>query len=180
MMHKADILAYLIELDESLTEGGRILHVRVGGGSALTFYWDDRGTRDIDVAYPTDLPDDILDAASHIADEHGLPHDWINTDMSTVHRPREALFGKNVYRGKRFHVYVPDKETLLAMKIYAGRNDDLDDTVRLAKETGITKREEMEEMLYRYYTPMVVESIKSINRKFIDIVASWTDRNRAD
>lgn len=178
MMKKSDILSYLAELDESLPEGGRIIHVRVGGGSALAFYWDDRGTRDIDVAYPTELPDDILEAAARIAAEHGLDHDWINTNLSALPKPRQALFAENVYRGKRFHIYVPDKETLLAMKISAARPRDLDDAVKLAKETGITKREEIEERLYYYFTTKRVESIKALNRKFIDIVVNWATREQ--
>lgn len=176
-MYKSDILAYLIALDESLQQGGRTILVRVAGGSALAFYWDDRGTRDIDVAYPAELPDDILDAASRIADKYGLDYDWINTDITVLERPREELFSELFYEGKRFNVYVPDKATLLAMKIYAGRVDDIDDAVRLARETGITNREEMEEMLCRYYTQAIVESIKALNRKFLDIVVSWVQRS---
>lgn len=172
-MYKSDILEYLIELDESLSEGGACLHVSVAGGSALAFYWDNRGTRDIDVAYPTDLPDDILDAAFYIADKHGLPLDWINTDMTVLDRPPENKFNKNVYKGKRFNIYVPDKKTLLAMKIYAGRNTDLADTIRLAKDIGITKREEMEEILHLCYTS---EEVETVDKEFIDLIISMWDK----
>ena len=125
------------------------------------------------MAYPKDLPADILEAAADIAAEYDLPPDWINTEVSSVQRPQEESFSENVYEGKRFNVYVPDKETLLAMKICAGRDKDIGDTIRLAKETGINTRDDMETLLGRYYTTAVVTSVKALNRKFVDRVLRW-------
>ena len=171
-MYKADILAYLIALDKSLPEGSADLHVdvRMAGGAALAFYWDNRGTRDIDVAYPTDLPDDILDAAFYIADEYGLPLDWINTDVAVRARPPEKMFTKDIHEGKRLNISVPDKKTLLGMKLYAGRDKDLDDAIKLAKEVGVHTFESAVSLLKDCYTEDLVEYIKSENGQFIDRV----------
>ena len=178
-MYKADILAYLIELDESLPEFGADLHVdvKVAGGAALAFYWDNRGTLDIDIAYPTDLPSDIKAAADQIARKHKLPEGWLNTSVAFLDKPKEFLFNKNMYRGKRFQVYVPDKETLFAMKICAGRAKDIDDAVRLAEEIGITASEDIESILRGCYTDRIVDAIKFENKDFIgDVLAETANR----
>lgn len=141
----------------------------------MAFYWDDRGTRDIDVAYPDELPDDILESAFHIADERGLPLDWINTDITTLDRPQEKLFSKNVYKGNRFHVYVPHKKTLLAMKIYAGRWKDVSDAVRLAKDIGVTEQKPIEKMLRSCYSPQVVANTGHKDN-FIELIVSLLDK----
>lgn len=175
-MYKADILAYLIELDESLSEFGADLHVdvKVAGGAALAFYWDNRGTRDIDIAYPTDLPSDIKAAADQIARKYKLPEGWLNTSVAFLDKPEECLFSKNMYRGKRFQVYVPDKETLFAMKICAGREKDLEDAVRLAEEISVTASEDIESILRHCYTAKIADAIKAENKVFIDSVLART------
>lgn len=168
-MRRADILAYLVELDDALSDHGACLlvDVKAAGGAALAFYWADRGTEDIDVAYPKDLPADILEAARRVAAKRKLSSTWINTSVAYLEKPPERMFSKNVYRGKRFRVYVPDKETLFAMKIRAGREKDFDDAVRLAKDIGATDSESIAMLLRRCYTERVAGLVEQENKDFI-------------
>ena len=171
-MRRADILAHLVELDNALSDHGACLlvDVKAAGGAALAFYWADRATDDIDVAYPKDLPADMLEAARRIAAKRKLSSTWINTSVAYLEKPPERMFSKNVYNGKRFRIYVPDKETLFAMKIRAGREKDLRDTVRLAKDIGATDSESIAMLLRRCYTERVAGLVEQENKGFIAIV----------
>jgi hypothetical protein len=57
---------------------------------------------------------------------------------------------------KRFgplHVYAPTSEYILALKITAGRQKDLDDCVILLSKTNIRTRQQAQQVLDRYILP---------------------------
>ncbi len=55
------------------------------------------------------------------------------------------------------HIYVPPKEYILALKIVAGREKDLDDCVILLPRTQITTLQQARQLLDQYILPQAQE-----------------------
>jgi len=97
----------------------------------------DRYTIDCDVMdyAPPEALGAVELAAGKVAAEMSLRHDWLNSDVQIRRdtlpdgwRERRVLVGKF----GRLHVYAAGRFDLIAMKIVAGRPQDLDDLGKLA------------------------------------------------
>ena len=80
VMDRAQIEALLKKLGNIYADlDGPDLTISVCGGAALTVAGlIDRTTKDIDLIAPPQLPQQFFHAAKIVADELGLPSDWIN------------------------------------------------------------------------------------------------------
>src|SRR5262249_31167706 len=94
------------------------------------------------------------DGVQAIASKYALPPNWFNylTQMliyDKIMMPRGKLW-------KRFgplHVYAPSKEYILALKILAGRDQDLADCSILLPPTRIRTRQPAQRVSDRYILP---------------------------
>ena len=79
-MNTRDIEQYLAKLGEVYDAlEGKPLTISICGGAALmALGLVDRTTKDIDLVAPLNLPAEFTHAARVVADEYGLPADWIN------------------------------------------------------------------------------------------------------
>ena len=143
------ILACLNEVDAELPEGPAI-EIIVIGGAALSLRHPGRATQDFDII--TDqLPGELLIAAAVVAERRNLALDWLNNAAADLIMPDLDPQLETVYRGNRLTVYSPGPQYLLATKLIAGRDADIDDAVNLARETGITSTQGMLELLSSAY-----------------------------
>jgi len=79
---------------------------------------------------------------------------------------------KNSELWKRFgplHVYAPSREYILALKIAAGRDKDLADCAILLPQTRIRTREQAQQLLERYLSPLGREK----NAELIEDSLHW-------
>ena len=81
-----------------------------------------------------DFPADLRQAIATVADRNDLEWNWVN-DGGTVGAPVLEPKPRPLYVGENFAAYSPDDRYLLAMKLFAARNRDFDDAVRLSTET---------------------------------------------
>ena len=132
-------------------------HMMIAGGAALALRWDDRVTRDVDVLEhrfrrtPSDrarsatavdfismrFPDELQRAAELVGQAYGLPWNWLN-GAAAIFTPVCDLCPETLYRSDYLTIESPGPSVLLAMKLHAGRDRDLEDAARLAAETKIT------------------------------------------
>jgi hypothetical protein len=161
-MEAEEIESYLTELGSELQARGVKKPVRIlliGGAYMLLLAHAPRSTKDIDMFW---LDEDGLERAytplresvQAITQKHTLDAGWFNylaqmLMYDEVIVPRGKLW-------KRFgplHVYAPEVEYILALKITAGRQKDLDDCAILLPKTKIQTRKQAQQVLDRYILP---------------------------
>src|SRR5579863_8623668 len=161
-MDAKDIELYLAELGAELKNRGLKRPVRIlliGGAYMLLLANAPRSTRDIDIFW---LDEDGLQRAyaplresvQVIKQKHGLDADWLNY-LAQMLLYDEVIVpdGKLWKRFGPLHVYAPEVEYILALKITAGRQKDLDDCAILLSKTKIRTRKQAQQVLDRYLLP---------------------------
>ena len=97
-------------------------------------YRPERMTTDIDTI--TTLHQAVITAAQTVAAEHGLRRDWLNDQTANSDLPAAPAHTDIIFQGKRITVAHPGPQYLLATKIVAGRQKDIDDAAALIAATG--------------------------------------------
>ncbi len=179
-MEAEDIERYLTDLGAELKNRGLKKPVRVlliGGAYMLLLAKATRSTKDIDIFW---LDEDgfqrayapLRESVQVIKQKHNLDADWLNY-LAQMLMYDEVIVpdGKLWKRFGPLHVYAPASEYILALKITAGRQKDLDDCAILLLKTKIQTRQQAQQLLDRYILPdgqqKNAESIENaLNRLF--------------
>ena len=144
--------ALLIELGRRLHERGLVAELYVVGGSAMALAYDGRRvTRDVDALFRP--RDEVLAVAAQMAEDEGLPADWLNDAVRTV-MPLEPDDGPaDVLEAPGVRVSVASPEYLLAMKCMTTRQSrgDLDDAAFLAVLTDNADEQKLARVVQRYF-----------------------------
>jgi hypothetical protein len=161
-MEAVDIERYLTELGAELKNRGLKKPVRVlliGGAYMLLLAKATRSTKDIDIFW---LDEEGLQRAyaplresvQAITRKHDLDADWLNY-LAQMLMYDEVIVpdGKLWKRFGPLHIYAPEVEYILALKITAGRQKDLEDCAILLPRTQIRTREQAQQLLDRYILP---------------------------
>jgi hypothetical protein len=161
-MEAEDIERYLAELGAELKNQGLKKPVRIlliGGAYMLLFANAPRPTKDIDIFW---LDEDgfqraytpLRESVQVIKQKHDLDADWFNY-LAQMLMYDEVIVpdGKLWKRFGPLHVYAPTREYMLALKITAGRQKDLDDCAILLPNTQIRTREQAQDVVNRYILP---------------------------
>lgn len=162
-MKSQEIEHYLAELGAALQSQGIKKHVRmllIGGAYMMLLANAPRTTDDIDIFWLEEGEDfrkarlALRDGVQSIASKYALPANWFNylTQMliyDKIIMPR----GKLWKRYGPLQVYVPPKEYILALKILAGRDQDIVDCRILLPQTHIRTRRQAQRVLDRYILP---------------------------
>src|SRR2546429_1403565 len=161
-MEAGDIERYLDELGAELNNRGLKKPVRIlliGGAYMLLFANATRSTKDIDIFW---LDEDGLQRAyaplresvQVITRKYDLDADWLNYLAQML--MYDEVIVPNGKLWKRFgplHVYAPEVEYILALKITAGRQKDLDDCAILLPKNKIRTRHQALQVLDRDILP---------------------------
>lgn len=169
-----DIETYLADLGAALVSQGIQQPVRilmVGGAYMLTQIGNRQVTKDIDVLLE-DIPDPSASplyrpfqaAARAVATQHNLPTNWINDVIGDALRnygptPQGTLW--RVYGP--LEVYVPDAEYILALKILAGRAQDLLDAEAICQRLGVSTRAQAQQILDSYITDSQIQQVSGVD-----------------
>jgi hypothetical protein len=90
-----------------------------------------------------------------VATNNDLEIDWLNYMTHLLMYGQVTLPKGRLW--KKFgplHIHVPAKEYVLALKVIAGRDKDLEDMRVLLKQTKIRTREQVQVLLDRYIPPL--------------------------
>lgn len=147
---RARILTALQALGEELTARGIRGQIFIVGGAAMALaYSTRRVTEDIDAVF--EPKSSIYAAAAHVAQELGLPEDWLNDAVKgfmpgrdTDARPLPGIAG--------IEITTASPRYLLAMKLMAMRfGEDDEDIEILLRECGLHTVEQALELLAQIY-----------------------------
>ena len=144
----------LRQLVTKLRSSGSRSGLRIVGGAALALqYFDRESTVDID-AHPIGDADHVLAAGREVAEENGLPDDWLN-NQAAVFIPEYGsipLAWETLYDDGTVVIQVASAEAMLAMKLRAnrpGRDDtDIAKLMVLCDISSIAEAEEIYESFY--------------------------------
>jgi predicted nucleotidyltransferase len=150
LLSKEDILSNLQRLGELLKEHGLQGEIILIGGAAMCLVHSARDmTKDVDALYAPKR--EINQLVAQIADERGLPEDWLNDGVKgfvTEGAPSEDFMTLD---GLKVMTVTP--EYLLAMKLLSARygEKDAEDVCFLLDKLQISNMEEASELLLRFY-----------------------------
>lgn len=149
-----DRIAYLLrELGQRCAGQGFNAEMLLVGGAAMALaYSRDRVTRDLDAIFEPKMA--IYEQARRMADDHGLPPDWLNDAVKAL-MPDEADRGPQVrFTSEGISVAVASPAYMFAMKALAARQEaDTDDLLTLAGLLDITTVEQALAVVTGYYRP---------------------------
>jgi hypothetical protein len=124
------------DLSDELARRGTRGEVFLVGGAAMTLAYDARrATRDIDAVF--EPKETVYAAAAAVAARHGLPDDWLNDGVKGF-LPGDDPRARPVFESDALRVDVASPQYLLAMKLLAARDQDVDDILFLYKLCGFT------------------------------------------
>jgi hypothetical protein len=148
----SEVAELLAKLDRRLRRRGVSASVFVVGGAAVAVAGirDGRLTEDVDVVTDEQV---VLEEASLLARERGLPEKWLNPNARMWMPPLpNGVLDRPDSPGLR--VTYADDGFLFATKLIAQRAKDADDVVALAKRLQMqdASADELESHIRRYYT----------------------------
>lgn len=165
-MDSQEIEKYLAELGAELKSRGVKKPIRImliGGAYMLVLERATRTTEDIDIFW---LEGDAFQQLRSILSEcvvtitrrYTLRPDWLNY-LSQILLQNDIIIpnGKLWKQHGPLHIYIPPKEYMLALKIMAGRDKDIDDCAILLPQTKIKTRQQAQQLLDRYILPEAQE-----------------------
>jgi Nucleotidyltransferase of unknown function (DUF6036) len=142
------IIELLTELGRRLSAQGVAGRLYIVGGAAMALEFDTRRTtRDIDAIFHP--PTTVADEAASMATDLGLPPRWLNSAAQAfIPQPDEDPVSFDV---EGLQVAVSSPANLLAMKMAAGRPQDLTDLVVLFRHLKITRPDQAVDIAERMY-----------------------------
>lgn len=166
-MEAREIEKYLQELGAELKRRDIKKPIRIlliGGAYMILLANAPRTTDDIDFfwleedvfqqTFSQETFDAFNDCLQIIAEKYMLDPGWFNY-FAQMLMFDEVLVpdGKLWKRFGPLHIYIPSKEYILALKITAGRDKDIEDCVILLPQTTIRTRRQAQQLLNRYILP---------------------------
>lgn len=147
-MHRDEIERHLRQVGRYLDEQGLTGEILIVGGAYMTLVLRQReATRDVDAYFAANAAA-IREAAARVAQEQGLPTDWLNDAVKGFLYTQPPATQWVEYPGLR--VYAPIPAYVFAMKALAGRPEDLRDLQALRAVLGLDSAAEALEIVGRY------------------------------
>ncbi len=140
LLGREEILGLFEDLSRELGSRGTRAELFLVGGAAMALAYDARrSTRDIDAIFePKEV---VYAAAAAVASRHDLPEDWLN-DAVKGFLPGADPQARPVFESQALRVDVASPQYLLAMKLLAAREQDIDDITALYRVCGFTSAAE--------------------------------------
>lgn len=182
-LSRDQVVGLLTELGATLSRDGLRADLYVVGGAAMALTVDTRRiTRDIDAVFLSGTVG-LLSAAREIALRHGLNDDWLNDNVKAVlGDPMQPDRDPLEFTVPGLTVAVASPEHLLAMKMIAGRDKDVDDLAALFEHLGITTPEAAVQIVERVfggreaYTLPPIEAHEILAEDVLDLIRTRNAR----
>ncbi|GCE14788.1 hypothetical protein [Tengunoibacter tsumagoiensis] len=122
----------------------------------MYFFGNRPSTKDVDIV-PLTFPDTMnadketkafRSAVNAVAKTYHLHRDWMN-DVAASFTPeiKEVVIWREY---SNLHIFVPEAQCVLALKLLAGRSKDADDIATLCKHLHIETREQAQALVDKY------------------------------
>lgn len=148
-LNATEIRALLYDLGEELVRRGVRAEIFIVGGAAMAFAYNTRrSTRDVDAVFEPKAA--VYAAAAAVADRRGIPADWLN-DAAKSYLPGPDQDSRQALDIPGLTVDVASPKYLLAMKLLAARDDDINDIRTLYAACGYTTAAEGLDLLEATY-----------------------------
>ena len=153
-----DIRGLLAQVGELLQARGLEASVYVVGGAAMALEFESRRTtRDVDAAIRSER-EGFWEAAAEVAARNGLSPDWVNENAAAF-MTNEPDVAQTEISLPGVRVAVASAEHLLAMKLRAMRQRDMDDLEVLVRRMGIETPEQAAAIHDRLFDESYIGSI---------------------
>ena len=162
------MLKLLHELGDELAEEQSYATINVCGAAAIAIAYNNlKSSDDIDaVLTDFDSRNKFNECVKRIAERHNLPDNWLNEDVKIFVNSMKELCFIDFGKFGALSVRIVSEEQLLAMKLFAAReNKDLDDAVMLAKALNIASKEDLNNILYKYFSDKAVNHMGMKQRR---------------
>ena len=142
LLSRAELLELLDALAERLRRRRTVARLYVIGGACMALaYGRNRSTTDIDARIETGHSA-LLEACHEIARERGLPQSWLNEQATSAIPRTPDRRAQTLYESPHLRVTGASAEYLLAMKLEAGRDKDIEDITYLLERLTIKTSDE--------------------------------------
>ena len=146
-------MAALEGLEEQLASQDVRAHIYIVGSAVLLMaHRRSHTTMDVD-ALSIDHRDVVLAAAKAVAKQQGLPENWLNDEVRWIPTlpPQRDARAEVLYDSCHLVVTGASAPHILAMKVRAARNRDVEDIKLLIRQLGITTIQEVREIHHAVY-----------------------------
>ena len=179
---RGKIIEALRALERECARRGIAGEICIYGGAEMVLVFDARpATRDVDAVFCPKA--EILGASRAIADELGIPADWLNDGVKGFLSHNEELTDDLIPELEslpNLRIFTPTPEYLLAMKCMAARSEetseDRGDVEFLIRALGLHTEEAVSEIVGRFYP---LERIHVKTRYFVAEVVSGVNEGLA-
>lgn len=153
-MDAKDILRYLQMVGEELQKDGTRGDIVLAGGAVMLLIVRSRKmTKDVD-AYLGEDSDVVREAAKRVAQREALDENWLNDGVKGFFygTPPQTVIAD--FPGLRVYSVTP--EYMVAMKVVAGRAEDVRDLKHLVKFLQLENAEEVLSIVEKYVPPKLL------------------------
>ena len=178
-MKAEDIENYLSQLGQELAKQGiqQPIHLLLIGGAYMLLLTNTaRNTDDIDIFW---LEEEGLQRAlrplqagvSAVAQANQINPDWLNYMTQLLMYDLVIVPEGNLWKTYGpLYIYAPPQEYILALKIFAGREKDIEDCKILLQQTEIGSRQQAQSLLDRYILPDARQNSSETIARSLDIL----------
>jgi Nucleotidyltransferase of unknown function (DUF6036) len=162
-MKAEDIEKYLSQLGQELLKRGmqKPIHLLlIGGAYMLLLTNTPRNTDDIDIFWLEEEEGlqralrPLQDGVNAVAKANQIGPNWLNYMTQLLMYDFVIVPDGNLWKTYGpLHIYAPPQEYILALKIFAGREKDIEDCKILLQQGTITTRQQAQIVLDRYILP---------------------------
>ncbi|MBV9688813.1 MAG: hypothetical protein JO202_03775 [Ktedonobacteraceae bacterium] len=162
-MKAEDIENYLSQLGQELAKQGiqEPIHLLlIGGAYMLLLASSPRNTDDIDIFWLEEEEGlqralrPLQEGVSAVAQVNQINPDWLNYMTQLLMYDLVIVPEGNLWKTYGpLHIYAPPQEYILALKMFAGREKDIEDCKILLQQIEISSRQQAQSLLERYILP---------------------------
>lgn len=154
LLGRDQLLSLFDDLSQELASRGAVAEIFLVGGAAMALAYDSRrATRDVDAVFRPKA--EVFAAAAAVAERHDLSDDWLNDGVKGF-LPGDDPSAALAYESDALRVDVASPRYLLAMKLLAARDEDVDDIVVLYRLCGFTTVDEGLDLIEAAYPGRVI------------------------
>lgn len=179
-MKAEDIENYLSQLGQELLKRGirEPVHVLLIGGAYMLLLTNaSRNTDDVDIFWLEEEEGlqralrPLQESVATIAEANQISRNWLNYMTHLLMYDLVVIPDGNLWKTYGpLHIYTPPEEYILALKIFAGRDKDIEDCKVLLQQVKVDTRPQAQMLLDRYILPDAQQNNVEIIAKSLDLL----------